>query len=435
MAAAAAAAWLAGTRIESPADVAARTAPPPPSPILVPVEERVLSADVVTRGTVRFGLPQPVSLAPSPLKAAPGLVTTLPARNTQLNEGDIVVTASGRPVFVLQGQVPAYRDMVPGVSGADVSQLKQALARMGFDPGSTDGTYDEQTSAAVARWYKANAWEPFGPTREQLVAVRALEREWSDAVKTKAAATAAVATAGVTVEAARATAAHTVRAAVVENAARFGGQRRSSDPLQSGAALTVESERAKAQLAATSADADLAAQIAEQAIVALDPRQTETARNAANAKLEVARAARQKARLDGELAVQAAEREVSLSVDRAEVGRAAERSARLEGDKAVRSALDAQKLAALDLTMATERADQAAADLAAAKRKLGVQVPVDEVVFIRTLPVRVEEVTAVIGGAASGSLLTVTDNQLAVDCLASAGCCTAGQGWDAGRHR
>ena len=36
-------------------------------------------------------------------------------------------------------------------------------------------------------------------------------------------------------------------------------------------------------------------------------------------------------------------------------------------------------------------------------------------VFIRTLPVRVEEVTAVIGGAATGSLLTVTDNELAVD--------------------
>jgi peptidoglycan hydrolase-like protein with peptidoglycan-binding domain len=415
VAAAAAGAWLAGTRIESPADVAARTAPPPPSPILVPVEERILSADVVTRGTVRFGLPQPVSLAPSPLKGAQGLVTTLPARNTQLNEGDVVLTASGRPVFVLQGQVPAYRDLVPGLFGPDVNQLKQALTRIGFDPGSTDGTYDEQTSAAVARWYKAKGWEPFGPTREQLVAVRALEREWSDAVKTKAAAVAAVATAGVAVEAARATAAHTVKAAVVENAARFGAQNRPIEPQQAGATLTVESERAKAQLAASSADADLAAQIADQAIIALDPRQTETARNAANAKLEVARAARQKTRLEGELAVHAAEREASLSADRAEVGRAAERSARLEGDKAVRSALDAQKLAALDLSMATERADQAAADLAAAKRKIGVQVPVDEVVFIRTLPVRVEEVAAVIGGAATGSLLTVTDNQLAVD--------------------
>jgi hypothetical protein len=415
VAAAAAGAWLAGTRIESPADVAARTAPPPPSPILVPAEERVLSADVVARGTVRFGLPQPVSLAPSPLKAGPSLVTTLPVRNTQLNEGDVVLTASGRPVFILQGQIPGYRDLVPGLSGADVAQFKQALARMGSDPGSSDGTYDEQTSAAVAAWYKAKGWDPFGPTRDQLAAVRALERELSDAAKTKAAAAAAVATAGVSVEAARATAAHTVKAAVVENAARIAGPRRPSETQLDGAALAVESERARAQFATSAADADLAAQIADQALVALDPRQTETARNAANAKLEVARAARQKARLEGDMAVQAAEREASLAADRAEVARAAERSARLEGDKAVHAALDAQKLAALDLSIASERAEQAAADLAAAKHRLGFQVPVDEVVFVRSLPVRVEDVTAAIGGAATGSLLTVTDNQLAVD--------------------
>jgi hypothetical protein len=129
----------------------------------------------------------------------------------------------------------------------------------------------------------------------------------------------------------------------------------------------------------------------------------------------VARAARQKAVLEGELAIQAAEREASLAADRAEVARAAERSARLEGDRAVRAALDAQKLAALELSIASERADQVGADLAAAKRKLGVQVPVDEVVFIRTLPVRVEDVTATIGGTAAGPLLTVTDNQLAID--------------------
>ena len=99
-ASAAAGAWYAGSRIESPADAAARTAPPPPSPILVPVEEKVLSAEIITRGTARFGLPQPVSLAPSPLKAGPGLITALPARNAPLNEGDVMLSASGRPVFV-----------------------------------------------------------------------------------------------------------------------------------------------------------------------------------------------------------------------------------------------------------------------------------------------------------------------------------------------
>ena len=63
VAALAAGAWLAGHSIQSPAEMAARTAPPQPSPILVPIEERMLSTDVITRGTVRFGRPQPVSIA------------------------------------------------------------------------------------------------------------------------------------------------------------------------------------------------------------------------------------------------------------------------------------------------------------------------------------------------------------------------------------
>ena len=74
--AASAGSWLAGSRIQSPAEAAARTAPPAPSPILVPIEERVLTADVVTRGTARFGLPQSLSLAPSPLKGEIGVITT-----------------------------------------------------------------------------------------------------------------------------------------------------------------------------------------------------------------------------------------------------------------------------------------------------------------------------------------------------------------------
>src|SRR3989304_107778 len=118
--------WTAGSRIESPAEVAARTAPPEPAPILVPIEQRVLSTNVVTRGTARFGLPQPISLAPSTLKAnTPGWITTLPALNTQFKEGDVLLTTSGRPVLVLEGSTPAFRALVPGVSGREVEQLEQ----------------------------------------------------------------------------------------------------------------------------------------------------------------------------------------------------------------------------------------------------------------------------------------------------------------------
>src|SRR5574341_1390459 len=125
--------WVAASRIISPAEAAARTAPPAPSPILSPVEERVLTSDIVTRGTARFGLPRSISIIPSSLKPAAGIITRLPARSTQLREGDVILTASGRPIFVLQGETPAYRDLVPGVSGDDVRQLEQSLKRLGFD--------------------------------------------------------------------------------------------------------------------------------------------------------------------------------------------------------------------------------------------------------------------------------------------------------------
>src|SRR3954451_13735725 len=115
MAAMAVGAWVAGKGIVSPAEAAARTAPPTPSPILVPVEKRVLSSEIITRGTARFGAPQPVSLAASQLKTnVAGLLTTLPSPNTQFKEVEVLFTASGRPVMALQGHTPAYRDLVPG---------------------------------------------------------------------------------------------------------------------------------------------------------------------------------------------------------------------------------------------------------------------------------------------------------------------------------
>jgi hypothetical protein len=68
-----------------------------------------------------------------------------------------------------------------------------------------------------------------------------------------------------------------------------------------------------------------------------------------------------------------------------------------------------------DAKLTAERASQLEAELQAARQKLGVQVPLDEVVFIPELPVRVEQVTGVIGAAASGPVLSVTDNQIVID--------------------
>jgi peptidoglycan hydrolase-like protein with peptidoglycan-binding domain len=316
--------WLAGSRIQSPAEAAARTAPPQPSPILVPVEERVLTSDVVTRGTARFGRPQTISLAPSALKADPGIITTLPTRDTQLNEGDILLTVSGRPVFVLQGSIPAYRDLVPGISGDDVLQLEQGLARLGFDPGPVDGLYNESTSAAVAGWTLSAGFEPFGATDEQLAQIRALEHELAIATNDQLAADEAAAT----------------------------------------ASLAVAAARAEAQAANQGAEAEV---------------------NAAgtNAGRELAQSAATATQLAGEVAIQAA--------------------------------LDDQANAEREAQMAAELVVQLTSDLETARLEAAVKVPLDELVFMPDLPVRVEHLEVEVGDVASGPVMTVTNNQLAID--------------------
>ena len=138
-------AWTAGREIRSSAQVAAETAPPVPSAITAPVELRVLSSEVIVRGTVRYGSPQPVVLASSEAKQASGdaeIVTTRPRPGTGVDEGSAVMSVSGRPVFVLRGAQPSHRDLGPGTRGPDVRQLESALARMGFAPGAVDGRYD-----------------------------------------------------------------------------------------------------------------------------------------------------------------------------------------------------------------------------------------------------------------------------------------------------
>jgi len=363
-------AWYMGSRIQSPAEMAARTAAPEPSAILVPVESRALSSDIVTRGTVRFGLPQPISIAPSTVKGGVGLISSLPRPNSNFGEGEVILSASGRPVFVLSGAAPAFRDMAPGASGADVRQLEEALARLGFNPGTVDGNYDQKTSAAVERLYQKAGWDAFGPTREQRAAVAALEREWSDASRAQLAAEATRETAVRAVAAARAIAEQNTRQAALDSAVRVGDSRQLADA-RAGKSLALETERARASHSATAASADVATQIADRALIVLDPRQTETARAAAEAKLKVARAAQRKAKLEADLAIKTAEREAGLAEGRIQVAEAAVKAARLEGERSMRAAQEQQTLAEFDVQVASERAGRLERELVAARAKLG----------------------------------------------------------------
>ena len=176
-----AAGWVAASRVKSPAQIAAKTAPPEASLITYPVEKRVLSSDLIVRGTVRYSDPISVTLAPSLLRPGTPLVSSPPTKSLKLSEGDVALVVSGRPVFAIVGASPGYRDLGPGASGVDVQQLETMLAQKGFDPGPVDGAFDAATSAAVARWYRSAGYAPFGATETQLTSLRQAETALSQA--------------------------------------------------------------------------------------------------------------------------------------------------------------------------------------------------------------------------------------------------------------
>jgi len=136
--------WVAGQRVKSPDQVAFEAEPPAPSLITVEVQLTELSADVIVRADV--GYDDPVSLR---LSGALGglpevlVVTAAPDRGTNIVEGSVAIEISGRPVFLLEGEIPVFRDLRPKAVGPDVLQLEEALARLGYFEGEPDEVGEE----------------------------------------------------------------------------------------------------------------------------------------------------------------------------------------------------------------------------------------------------------------------------------------------------
>jgi len=152
--------------VRSPAQRAAETAPPPPSLVTAVVETKVLADAVVSRATVVAQ--GTVNAVPTGVPAGAGraVISKLPvAAGGVRKAGEVAVEVSGRPVVILQGPVPAYRDLSQGATGQDVVQLQDALGQIGH-PTTPDahGVFGAATAKAVAAMYQAVGYSlPAGP--------------------------------------------------------------------------------------------------------------------------------------------------------------------------------------------------------------------------------------------------------------------------------
>jgi peptidoglycan hydrolase-like protein with peptidoglycan-binding domain len=112
-----------------------------------------------------------LTLGVSPSVASDPVVTRAPTKRvTAVVDGQVLVEVSGRPVFVLSGGLPPYRDLSLGDDGPDVAELQEALHRLGYLAGiRRRGSLDQQTASAIAALYEDHGYRtPAGaqPTGE-----------------------------------------------------------------------------------------------------------------------------------------------------------------------------------------------------------------------------------------------------------------------------
>ncbi|MCY0931703.1 peptidoglycan-binding protein [Streptomyces sp. H27-H1] len=147
--------------IKSPAQVAADAGPPPMDVLVARVEKRVLRDTVILRGTATAT--QTVQVTPTARAegaAAPVVTKVAATAGSPVEAGRVLLEVSGRPVFVLPGRLPVYRDLKPGATGEDVKQLQQALAGRGHPAGGDKaGTFGAGTKTALTAFYRSIGYD------------------------------------------------------------------------------------------------------------------------------------------------------------------------------------------------------------------------------------------------------------------------------------
>lgn len=98
-------------------------------------------------GTLGYGAPTPVPGSGS------GTVTWLPRPGQVVHRDEPLYAVDEQPVRAFTGTTPLWRPLTRGLRGADVRQLNENLAALGYDV-AEDGVFGRRTAAAVRKWQK-----------------------------------------------------------------------------------------------------------------------------------------------------------------------------------------------------------------------------------------------------------------------------------------
>ncbi len=413
-------AWVLGRRIESPAEAAAGAEAPAPSLITVPVESRELSSRVVVRGTVQSSEETAIEV----LTAALGnpVVTGLPkSEDDQLTEGEVAIEITGRPVIVLEGTLPTYRSMAPSSEGPDVRQLEEALNRLGYDPGDVDEKYTASTAAAVSALYESLGYRANSPAEEESEAVELAEDRVEQAEKALKSAQSSGGTDGGVPESVRLQQNQLVDQAQRQlddvKAGNGGEISQATEALKEAdeafasatAALTAAQDRLSQAQAGTHPDTG-------QAPTDDELVQLEFEVSSAQENVDQAEAAKKSA----QESLDQAKSGLDQAIKDAETDLAIAKATRAETFATFETGDDDEGGSAPSLDDLREELQEARDELADIRSVTGISVPIEELVFVPTLPRKVSAVGVELGSTASGAVMSLTGPSTVIDSVISA---------------
>jgi hypothetical protein len=365
--------WLLGRHVQSPGQAAARAAPPVPSWITANVEQRVLAQTIISRGDVHPQVSVAVN-APASIEGAPVVTAINVKTGDSVSEGTRLLEVSGRPVFVLQGDVPVYRSLKPQMTGSDVAELQASLTRLGCDTTADAGVYAATTKTCVAKLYADAGYAPIPSSATEQSDLTAAQQALADAQ-------AAVDSAQLTLD--TASKGPTDAQVLAADTALKEAKRNDTD------AVAARDTTVKEAQAAVNRAKDALARL--QA----DPATNPTDLDNANGDVQTATDALATAKRVGASAVAAAEDAVNVA-----------QGARNDLDKP--ADVSAQTLA---LSQAGTARDRAQATLDQLQGATGPTVPQGEVIFAPSLPARVQQIVTTLGSITSDKGATQADGQ------------------------
>jgi len=126
-------------------------------PATAQVTRATLTQTELVSGTLGYGTPTTLSV-PTGSGAGPGggsgsgTITWLPDPGSVLTRGQPVYKVDDKPVPLIYGTLPLYRTLSAGLVGADIRELEQNLAALGYTGFTVDDKYTAATATAVKKW-------------------------------------------------------------------------------------------------------------------------------------------------------------------------------------------------------------------------------------------------------------------------------------------